>query len=149
LPLQPISTILNPPRSTGEKTLGTENDDDHRPPMWIGHVSIQVPDVQASKEFFMKLGMRDAVPLEEVAILELRAGTHLIIQKAESVISAGTDAGFDLMVDDIDVTHAGLVEAGLKPGPIQENNVHRYFLVREPGGHDVVFNSSHNTGLPV
>lgn len=117
--------------------------------MWIGHVSIDVPDVQASKEFFMKLGMRDVVPLEEVAILELRAGTHLIIQKAKAAIPEGSDAGFDLMVDDVDATHARLVGAGLEPGPIQENNVHRYFLIREPGGHDVTFNSSHNTGLPV
>ncbi|MFV2090481.1 MAG: VOC family protein [Pseudomonadales bacterium] len=122
---------------------------DDRPPMWIGHVSISVPDVKASKDFFIALGMRDIGPFDDFAILEMRAGTHLIIQRASDPVEHGTAVPFDLMVDDIEATHAHLASAGLEPGKIDSNRVHHYFVIEEPGGHNVLFNSSHNTGLPV
>jgi catechol 2,3-dioxygenase-like lactoylglutathione lyase family enzyme len=120
-----------------------------RPPMWIGHVSIAVPDVARSKNFFMALGMRDIGPFDDFAILEMRAGTHLIIEKATGSIETGASASFDLMVDDIETTHARLKDTGLQPTDIESNSVHSYFTVTEPGGHQLLFNSSHNTGQPV
>lgn len=122
---------------------------DDRPPMWIGHVSISVPDVAQSKNFFMALGMRDIGPFDDFAILEMRAGTHLIIDKAAEPIEAGASASFDLMVEDIEATHAALKSTGLQPAEIESNRVHSFFTITEPGGHQVQFNSSHNTGLPV
>ena len=130
---------------TGEKT----EDTNARPPMWVGHISMKVPDVAASKTFLMAMGMRDVEPFEHMAILEMRAGTHLIIQAAEDPVEPGTEAPFDLMVDDIDAYRAQLEVAGLNPTEMESNPVHKYFFVREPGGHDVLVNSSHNTGLPV
>jgi catechol 2,3-dioxygenase-like lactoylglutathione lyase family enzyme len=122
---------------------------DDRPPMWIGHVSISVPDVTKSKDFFLALGMRDIGPFDDFAILEMRAGTHLIIDKASESIEAGASVAFDLMVDDIEATHARFKNSGLQPTEIESNRIHSYFTVTEPGGHQVLFNSSHNTGLPV
>jgi catechol 2,3-dioxygenase-like lactoylglutathione lyase family enzyme len=117
--------------------------------MWIGHVSISVPDVTKSKDFFLALGMRDIGPFDDFAILEMRAGTHLIIEKADESIESGASASFDLMVDDIEATHARLKDSGLQPTEIDSNRIHSYFTMTEPGGHQVLFNSSHNTGLPV
>ena len=122
---------------------------EERPPMWIGHISMSVMDVMASKTFFLALGMRDVGPFDDFAILELRAGTHLIINRADEPVEPGTAAPFDLMVDDIEATHKALAGAGLNPGKIDSNRIHTYFHISEPGGHEILFNSSHNTGLPV
>lgn len=123
---------------------------DERPPMWLGHIAIQVSDVAASKAFFLQLGMRDAFPeANDIAILELRAGTHLIVQQTQEYIDAGTLAPFDLMVDDIDDMHAQLASRGLTVSPLDVGNIHTSFTVTEPNGYLVKYNSSHNTGLPV
>lgn len=123
---------------------------DERPPMWIGHVGIQVPDVAAAKGFFITLGMRDVFPdAKEIAILELRAGTHLIVEQSAGVVAPGTVVKFDLMVDDIEATHAELVDLGLNPSPLNVGKIHTTFDVTEPNGHLVNYKSSHNSGLPV
>jgi catechol 2,3-dioxygenase-like lactoylglutathione lyase family enzyme len=122
---------------------------DGRPPVWIGHVVLFVADLPKAKAFFLGLGLRDAEPDASVGVLELRGGTHLLLLPTSSAIVAGTRAPFDLMVDDIDATHVNFLERGLSPSPIQANPTHRFFVLREPNGYDVVVNSSHTTGLPV
>lgn len=123
---------------------------DERPPMWIGHVKMKVPDVAAAKEFFLKLGMRDAFPdAALLAILELRAGTHLIVQESQAPVVKNTPAGFDLMVEDIEATHARLEQAGFDPSELMRGRIHTTFKVNEPNGHVITYLNSHNTGLPV
>ncbi len=140
---------------------------DERPPMWIGHTSLFVPDIAATRDFFVKLGLRLVGTYERVVILELRGGTHLIVLPADKPpgkerdsgnrVDAGADAPvkaharamFDLMVDDIDATHAALAAAGLQPSAIQDGEIHRSFTITEPGGHAITVNSTHVTGLPV
>lgn len=123
---------------------------DERPPMWLGHIELHVPDVAAAKAFFLSLGMRDAVPrLQERAILELRAGTHLVIEPSEEPVASGTPAPFDLMVDDVEAMHADLSARGLPTTALHEGRIHTSFTVHEPNGYVVTYNSSHNTGLPV
>ena len=58
-------------------------------------------------------------------------------------------APFDLMVDDIDASHAALTTAGLQPSAIEAGDIHRSFTITEPGGHLITVNSTHVTGLPV
>lgn len=90
---------------------------DQRPPMWIGHAHMAVNDVAATKAFLLQLGMRDVLPKgEEMAIMEIRAGAHIIVEAAKESVTAGQAADFDLMVDDIEATHAELVKKGLSPG---------------------------------
>ncbi|HTK97369.1 MAG TPA: rhodanese-like domain-containing protein [Pseudomonadales bacterium] len=120
---------------------------DERPPVWIGHALLAVPDVAASGAFFERLGLRLIEAHERVAILELRGGTHLILVPADSPTKAR--ASFDLMVDDVDATHAALTQAGLGPSPIEDGDIHRSFTIVEPGGHSITINSSHASGLPV
>ena len=122
---------------------------DPRPPLWIGHALLAVPDVVASKTFFLTLGMRHVETTPTVAVLELRGGTHLVLVPADRPVAAGARAPFDLMVEDLDATHAALTEAGIAPTPIEPGQIHRSFAITEPGGHRITVNSTHATGLPV
>ena len=124
--------------------------DSSRPTLWVGHVAIGVPNPEESKKFFMELGLRDAEPDSgPVGILELRGGTHLLLLPAADPVAAGSEAPFDLMVDDLESFREELVALGRGPGEIQSNEFHRFFTLLEPGGHLVTINSSHTTGLPV
>lgn len=120
---------------------------DERPPVWVGHVAMHSSAVPATSEFMQKIGMRLIAGDENFAVLEMRGGTHLVVTaNAESELIRG---GFDLMVEDIDATHARFVELGLEPGVIERGNIHDCFEVREPGGSSILFNSSHVGDQPV
>ena len=90
---------------------------DSRPPVWVGHVSMATPKLADSRTFMEQLGMRPMFRNESVAIFELRGGTHLVLVADENA-RAG-DAPFDLMVEDLDATHADFAERGLSPSPIE------------------------------
>jgi len=122
---------------------------DARPPMWIGHSVLAVKDVQKTHAFFQKLGLRDVFAGDKFAIMELRGGTHLIVEEADAPIERGAEAPFDLMVDDVDACHAQLIAAGLKPTKVKPGRIHSWFTIREPGGHKITVNSSHVGELPV
>ena len=122
---------------------------DARPPIWIGHATLFVADVAATTEYFMKLGLRLVGKYDRVAVLELRGGTQLIILPADKPTKGQAGVQFDLMVDDIDATHAAWTAAGLLPSAIEDGDIHRTFTVTEPGGHSIAVNSTHVTGLPV
>jgi catechol-2,3-dioxygenase len=38
-----------------------------RPTLWVGHIALGVPDTQASKRFFIELGLRDVEPIARLA----------------------------------------------------------------------------------
>ena len=52
---------------------------DGRPAVWIGHTVLSVGDVDRSADFWRDLGMRELVRNSDVAVLELRGGTHLVL----------------------------------------------------------------------
>lgn len=122
---------------------------DPRPIYAFGHVEMEVPDIKKSGDFFLKIGLREVVLEETFIILEVRGGTHLILSPTEDDIKPGTMAPFDLMVDDVAAVHEMFVELELEPTKIEDKTIHKYFTVLEPGGHTVLVNSSHATGLPV
>lgn len=122
---------------------------DPRPPVWVGHLVLGVSDVPESKAFYLALGMRDVEPESAVGILELRAGTHLILLPSEHAPEAGSAAPFDLMVEDIDRARRHCVDQDLAPSALREEQFHRSFTVRDPSGYDVTLNSSHASGEPV
>lgn len=123
------------------------NDPDPRPSVWVGHVTLATASVAASHAFMVKLGMRSIVLEEGVGVLELRGGTHLLLLQKDDA-EPGT-AGFDLMVDDLDATHARFAELGLEASPITRGQFHDSFTVTDPGRHVVKFNSTHVSDLPV
>ena len=120
---------------------------DPRPPVWVGHIQLTTDRLSESHEFMVALGMRSIVTGDHFAVLELRAGTHLILLQEET-IEPGV-APFDLMVEDLDATHRRLEGLGLAPSEISEGTIHRSFAVTDPSGHEIKFNSSHVSDQPV
>ena len=121
--------------------------DDQRPPVWVGHVAMFSAKPSETIDFMEKIGMRRIYREAKFAVLEMRGGTHLIVTKnPDSDLIRG---GFDLMVDDLDETHAQFVEWGFDPGDISRGDIHDHFEVTEPGGTVIIFNSSHVGDLPV
>lgn len=119
--------------------------DDLRPPVWVGHVLMETDRLDETSEFMQKLGMRSVVQRPEVAVLELRGGTHLVLL-AKPQVTAG-EASFDLMVEDIHAAHANFVELGLSPTPIERiSREHEGFKLTEPAGHTITFYSNHVSG---
>jgi catechol 2,3-dioxygenase-like lactoylglutathione lyase family enzyme len=124
-------------------------DQDLRPPLWIAHVALETDRLEESAQFMRTIGMRPVHKGSEVAIFELRGGTHLILI-AKSEIVPG-DAPFDLMVEDLRATHQRFTSLGLAPTPIEAMSPidHELFRVREPAGHLITFFSNHVSGNPV
>ena len=121
---------------------------DLRPPVWIGHVVLETDRLEESAAFMKKIGLRSIVERPQVAVLELRGGTHLVLI-AKPAITPG-DAPFDLMVEDLHATHASFVSQGLDPTPIERlSREHEQFKLREPAGHVISILSNHVSGQPV
>src|SRR6185295_13830497 len=101
-----------------------------------------------TEEFMRKIGMRPLVLRPEVAVLELRGGTQLVLIARPEIVAG--DAPFDLMVEDLRATHQYFLSLGLAPTPIETASPeHERFLIREPAGHLISFFSNHVSGRPV
>jgi catechol 2,3-dioxygenase-like lactoylglutathione lyase family enzyme len=122
---------------------------DPRPPVAIGHVSIAVRDVAGAARWFVALGLREIAEGADYAVLELRGGTHLVIERAARRIRQGSEAPFDLMYDDIDAAHRRCRRLGFKASRVRATAIHRSFTVAGPEGYRVVINSSHAGKRPV
>ena len=121
--------------------------EDQRPPVWIGHVAMYSPAVAETSQFMQSIGMRPVFENKTIAVLEMRGGTHLVVtDDADSDLIRGR---FDLMVEDLDRSHARFTDLGLAPGEIERGSIHDSFDLREPGGSVITFNSSHVGDLPV
>lgn len=117
--------------------------DDQRPAVWVGHVVLPTPDIAKAKTFYTELGMRDIFTNDQVVVLELRGGTHMVLTPGE----APEAAPFDLMVDDIDVAHGEYAGLGFEPTTIERGDIHDRFTIADPAGCVVTINSSHVAGL--
>lgn len=122
--------------------------EDLRPPVWIGHVLLETDRLEETAQFMRKLGMRPILERPEVAVLELRGGTHLVLIPKRELFPG--NAPFDLMVENLRETHKTFVDLGLAPTPIERMSPeHEGFKVREPAGHVITFYSNHVSGQPV
>jgi catechol 2,3-dioxygenase-like lactoylglutathione lyase family enzyme len=121
------------------------------PPIAIGHVTLRVSDVGLAADFYRALGLRPILKQEELAILELRGGTHLILFRARGKPKAGPVRVFDFMVEDIEAAHAAMRRAGVKGTAIDEDHIagHLWFEIIDPDGHALRVFSSHTEGRPV
>jgi hypothetical protein len=124
------------------------NTGDQRPPVAVGHVRLPCNDVAAAARWLENVGLRPIVTMADLAVLELRGGTHVVVRKAEPQ-APGTIAPFDLMVDDVDTTHRDYAAKGLKPSEISRGRIHDSFTVAGPSGWTFTINSSHASGKPV
>ena len=122
---------------------------DSRPPAAIGHVSLHVTDIGAASQWLATAGLRPLVSGSDLAVLELRGGTHLVVVPAKQSPAPGTAAPFDLMFDDVDATHRSFAARGLSPSPIRRGRIHDSFEIVGPDGWVFTINSSHVSGEPV
>lgn len=123
--------------------------EDLRPLYAFGHVEMKVADIKKSGDFFLKIGLREVILEKDFIILEVRGGTHLILETTDKDVVPGTSAPFDLMVDDVEAVHKLMSDLDLSPTAIADNKIHKHFFVMEPGGHKVTVNSSHATEFPI
>ncbi len=109
---------------------------------------LETDRMDETAQFMRAIGMRPIFDGPQVSVYELRGGTHLILMLKGCF--AGGDAPFELMVDDLRVTHERFVSLGLAPTPIEHRPAvhHEVFTVREPAGHVITFYSSHASGKP-
>ena len=122
---------------------------DQRPPVAVGHVHLNVADVGAAARWLETVGLRPIVTMDELAVLELRGGTHVVVRQAEQPPAPGTRAPFDLMVDDVDAAHRDYAGKGLSPSPIRRGRIHDSFDLAGPDGWAFTVNSSHASGRPI
>ncbi|MGB0911085.1 MAG: VOC family protein [Nitrospirales bacterium] len=121
------------------------------PAVAIGHVELLVTDVPKAVEYFVQLGMRHIHHDHEFAVLELRGGTHLVLENPEEgqTIHPGQTPPFDLMVNDLQVAHGSCVELGMNPSSIESRRIHSNFYLNGPDGYRIRMTSSHTSGRPV
>ena len=122
---------------------------DQRPPVAVGHVRLNVIDVGAAARWLEKVGLRPIVMRGELAVLELRGGTHVVVRQTDQPPEPGTGAPFDRMVDDVDATHSDFAEKGLSPSPIRRGRIYDSFDLAGPDGWAFTVNSSHASGQPI
>lgn len=127
--------------NTSTATLNTKPSNDERPRFAIGHMSMPAGDVVSLTRFYGRLGMRVVVESPNFAILEIRGGTHLILQPGP----AG-QGELDLMVDDIDDTRDAFIAEGVQVSRITRGNPHDRFATTDPEGNRLSVSSSHAMG---
>jgi hypothetical protein len=122
---------------------------DQRPPVAVGHVRLPATDVAATGRWLEAVGLRPIFADADLAVLEFRGGTHVVVRRAERPPTAGSPAPFDLMVDDIDSARRDYATKGFAPSDISRGRIHDSFHVSGPDGYDFTITSSHAGGRAV
>jgi len=122
---------------------------DQRPPVAVGHVRLPATDVAVAAQWLESVGLRPIFASEDLAVLEFRGGTHVVVRKVERPLEAGTPAPFDLMVDDIEAARRDFGAKDLGPSDISRGRIHDTFHLAGPDGHDFTVCSSHAGGRTV
>ncbi len=120
-----------------------------RPAVAVGHVFFEATDVAAAGRWFAEVGLRPIARGDDFAVLELRGGTHLVVTASARKPRAGTEAPFDLMVDDITASRQEFAAKGLRPSRIRHGSIHDSFRLAGPDGAAVTVVSSHAGGRAV
>jgi len=131
-------------------TTSTNDSVDERPAVWIGHAGpLVVPELAPAIAFYEKLGLRWIHGNDELAALQLRGGTHLVLVAGETsgLGEASREAPFDLMVDDLESLWGRADATGLDPTSIEQARAHARFEVTDPGGNRIRIHDSHVVGL--
>ncbi len=117
------------------------SEEDNRPRFSIGHISVPAAASDELADFYISLGMRPVAKMGRMAIVELRGGTHIVFHAGQAGVST-----LDLMVDDIDETHALLAAHDGAPSAITRGNPHDSFTATDPEGNALTIHSSHAMG---
>ncbi|MGH6985473.1 MAG: VOC family protein [Caulobacteraceae bacterium] len=125
------------------------------PPLAVGHVALSVADLKAASAFYSGLGLRVFSREDDLAIFELRGGTHLLLLPRE-VEAEAAGGGVDLMIAgktraDLEAFRDEARRRGLALPPIIEERRHGHWRVEleDPDGHAVTVYTSHTGDLPI
>ncbi len=99
---------------------------DQRPPVAVGHVRLPATDIATAESWLQSVGLRPIFADDDLAVLELRGGTHIVVRKTEQTPMAGSAAPFDLMVDDIEAARRDYAAKGLGPSEISRGRIHEF-----------------------
>jgi len=122
---------------------------DQRPPVAVGHVRLPATDVAAAARWLETVGLRPIFRDADLAVLEFRGGTHVVVRKPDQPLVVGATAPFDLMVDDIEAARHDYAAKGLGPSEISRGRIHDSFHLIGPDGHEFTVTSSHAGGRAV
>src|SRR5438105_14908841 len=114
---------------------------DQRPPVAVGHVRLSATNVAAAERWLQSVGLRPIFADDDLAVLELRGGTHVVVRKVEEPSATGSAAPFDLMVDDIEAARRDYAAKGLEPSEISSGRIHDSFHLTGPAGYDFTVTS--------
>jgi catechol 2,3-dioxygenase-like lactoylglutathione lyase family enzyme len=128
----------------------------------VAHLVFKVADLESSCRFYSNLGIPPFFIDEEVAIVELRGGTHLILLSVDSMAGEGVAKSltgqfhqrfaeqFDLMIegkglDELKEYRLELISRGIAAGEIPDEMFfgHHLFCVKDPDGNGITIYTSH------
>jgi catechol 2,3-dioxygenase-like lactoylglutathione lyase family enzyme len=128
----------------------------------VAHLVFKVADLKNSCQFYSNLGIPPFFIDEEVAIIELRGGTHLILLSVDSMAGEGVAESltgqfhkrfseqFDLMIkgkglDELKRYRLELVSRGIAAGEIPDETFfgHHLFCIKDPDGNGLTIYTSH------
>jgi catechol 2,3-dioxygenase-like lactoylglutathione lyase family enzyme len=124
-----------------------------------GHIVVHVKDLNKSLKFYRAIGLPEGEREDDIALLELRGGTHvLLIEKngAYDNLYENSRYGqreaetFDLMIrgksyKDLDKYRNEIGAAGISADEIPKEVLygHYYFTLRDPDGNTLTIYTSH------
>jgi len=134
----------------------------------FGHFVLKVNDIDISYQFYTKLGLRPFGIFPDLAIIELRGGTHILLFSKNDELPFSLSSShlgqrgaffnerLDLMIDgksrsDLELYRANLMEKGLSVDAIAQDQFfgHDYFQLADPDGNGITVYTSHTGDLSV
>ena len=134
----------------------------------LGHFVMKVNDISISYQFYTKLGLRPFGIFPDLAIIELRGGTHILLFNKNDELpfslssshlgqrGASFSERLDLMIDsqsrsDLELYRTTLIEKGLLVDEIAQDQFfgHDYFQLADPDGNGITVYTSHTEAFSV
>src|SRR3984893_17880911 len=128
----------------------------------VAHLVFKVADLKSSSQFYSKLGIPPFAIDEEIAIIELRGGTHLILLSVGQLAGEGVAESltgqfhkrfserFDLMIkgkglNELKKYRLELISRGIAAGEIPDEMFfgHHLFRIKDPDGNGITIYTSH------
>jgi catechol-2,3-dioxygenase len=129
----------------------------------VAHLVFKVVDLKRSCQFYSNLGIPPFFTDDEVAIIELRGSTHLILLSVDSMAGEGTAESltgqfhkrfseqFDLMIegkglDELKNYRSEIINRGIAAGEIPDETFfgHHLFCTKDPDGNGITIYTSHS-----
>jgi catechol 2,3-dioxygenase-like lactoylglutathione lyase family enzyme len=129
----------------------------------VAHLVFKVIDLKRSCQFYSNLGIPPFFTDDEVAIIELRGGTHLILLSVDSMAGEGIAESltgqfhkrfseqFDLMIegkglDELKKYRSEIISRGIAAGEIPDEMFfgHHLFCITDHDGNGITIYTSHS-----